>query len=305
MSIVPASTAAAVASVLPALGNFLLEPKVAKLISQQTAQFIRRNAVKDETGAVMSRARVKMGAGSGYPMPIKNTKMLSTNSVVDYSGSSSSPVLARSSSAAYPIGYNGAPARRGRRAARRQRVPRNLSSYADKISTCFRASPALTNTSADSAGYAYSLGVVSNFSGIGRGPISLFLTQWSALAALYREFRITKITIDFVPRVASTVSGEVAVAIDRDPQAGLAGQQVLVRRNPFFQTDLKVPACLEWTPIDSKDREWRYTTLGTSRSEEFVSFGALLVATNNSGLVQGSIFGDLFINAWAEFAVPH
>jgi len=158
----------------------------------------------------------------------------------------------------------------------------------------------------NSAGYTYSLACQSNISGVGFGPLSLFVTQWAALTNLYREFRITKITVDWVPRVGSTAAGEVAVAIDRDPRSGLAPQGTVIKRNPFFQTDIKNPACLEWTPIDSKDSEWRYTllsTLGGTRPEENLSFGALLIASNND-LPNGAIIGDLFLNVWAEFAVP-
>lgn len=300
MSIVPYTAGA----LIPAIRNFLLEPAVAKAIARDTAEAIKAVSSKDPSGKIMSRAAQK----AGIPMPRKNTKMLQNNSVLDYSGSSSTPTYVRSNSAAYPVGYNGEPTRRKRGMRRGSRVPRNVvSSYSDKITTCFRASPAITNTILNGAGYAYSLGVQSNFLAAGQGPISAFLTQWSALGALYREFRLLKLTIDWVPRVGSTSAGEVAIAIDRDPRAGLASQAVIVRRNPFLQTDIKVPAALEWTPTDSKDREWRYcfnTTVVNTRPEEHLSFGVLLIASNND-LANGAIIGDLFINAWAEFAIPH
>lgn len=305
MSIVPASGAGVVASLIPVLGNLLLQPRVAKAIAQDTAKFITYTATRDPSGAIMSRARSKMGmlSGSGYPLPAKNTKMLTADGVRDYSGSSSTPVVVRSNTAAYPIGFNRGTRSSGGRKSRRQRVPRGISSYVDKITTCFRASPAISNTLANQGTYALAIGVTSNFTGVQLGPISQYLTQWVALGNLYREFRLVKLTVDFVPRVASTVSGEIAIAIDRDPQAGLSTQAVVVRRNPFLQTDLKVPACLEWTPVDAKDKEWKYTSIGAARSEEFLSFGKLLIATNNS-LAVAEIVGDLFINAWAEFAVP-
>lgn len=304
MSIVPSS--AGVAALLPAVANFLLEPQVARAIGRETSKFITESAAKDPSGAIMSRASAKMGMGkAGYVMPVNNTKMLKGNTVVDYSGSSSTPVVTRSASASYPIGYNGAPTRRGRR-SRRLRVPRGLSSYVDKIQTCFRASPALANTALNGAGYAYSLAVATNNSGIGLGPLSLFVTQWTALASIYREFRINRICVDWVPRVGSTTAGEVSCAIDRDPRTGITGIQAIVRRNPFFQTDIKLPAALEWKPVDSKDTEWRYTALaglGGSRPEETLSFGVLLLSSNND-LANGATIGDLFINVWAEFAVP-
>lgn len=306
MSIVPYSAPTLASAIIPAISNFLLEPKVVKAIAREAGKFITNNSARDPSGAIMSRATTKMGMGkAGFPLPQKNTKMLSNNSVVDYSGSSSSPVYVRSASAAYPVGYNrGAPGRK--RNSRQQRVPRGITSYADKIKTCFRASPAITNTSVNTATYAYSLACNSNNFGTGVGAISAFLTQWTSLAGLYREFRITKITIDWVPRVGSTAAGEVAIAVDRDPRSGLSTQAVVVRRNPFFQTDIKVPACLEWTPVDSKDREWKYTALvglGGARPEENVSCGVLLISSNND-LASGAVIGDLFINAWAEFAVP-
>ncbi len=296
MSITPYT---ATAALIPAIGNFLLQPRVIKAFADESSKFITSVAKKDPSGKIMSRAMSK--AGYALPAP-KRTNMLQNNSVVDYSGSSSTPVVVRSSSAAYPVGYNGARPGRGRR-SRVSRIPRGVSSYVDKISTCFRCSPIIANTALNTASYAYSLGVVSNFVGVGLGPISAFLTQWTALSNLYREFRITKITVDWVPRVGSTAAGEVAVAIDRDPRAGLTNQATIVRRNPFFQTDIKVPACLEWTPVDSKDREWRYTNNTGPRPEEVISFGVLLLASNND-LANAAGIGDLFINAWAEFAVP-
>lgn len=304
MSITPYVGSSTLAALVPILGNYLLQPRVIKAIAKDTAQFIGATATRDPTGAIMSRARTKIGmSGSGFPPPAKNTRMLVTDSVRDYSGSSSTPVVVRSNSGAYPVGFNGPARRAGRRKPRGSRVPRGISSYVDKITTCFRASPALVNTSAGVCSNALALAISSNFTGALLGPISQYITQWTALSALYREYRITRLTIDFVPRVASTVSGEISISVDRDPQAGLSAQSVVVRRNPFFQTDLKVPACLEWTPVDSKDREWRYTTVGASRSEEFLSFGKLLIASNNS-MISGDTIGDLFINAWAEFAVP-
>jgi hypothetical protein len=109
-----------------------------------------------------------------------------------------------------------------------------------------------------------------------------------------------------VPRVGSTSAGDIAVGIERDPQFGLATQTVIVKKNPFFQTDYKLPANLEWKPVDSRDREWRYTNSSTfigTRPEEYLSFGRLLIRTDNDQAINATV-GSLFIDVWAEFAIP-
>jgi len=299
MSIVPAAGAAS--ALIPAVANLLVsDPQLAKETYRSIAGAIKSVATKDPSGKIMSRMLGK----AGFPNPRSSTKMLTADSVRDYSGSSSTPVVVRSASGSYPMGYNGAP-RRGTRRARRGRIPRPLvSAYADKITTCFRGSPALSNQAANAASYAIPL-AVSTTSLVTPSvfPLSNFITQWTSLASIYREFRVTKLTVDWVPRVGSTAAGEVSCCVDRDPRTGTTLLANIVRRNPFFQTDIKLPACLEWKPVDSRDREWRYTAATASRPEESLSFGVLLLASNND-LPINAIVGDLFVNVWAEFAVP-
>jgi len=297
---VPQQRSIVQAAISGALTNPEFLTQAANTAIKLASNSIRSVAKRTPNGAIMPRALAR----AGFPMPKTRSPMLVTDSVRDVNNASSTPNIVRSPNAAYPIGYSGKSSKRNRR-SRNSRVPRGISDYVDVVPTCFRASALIINNAANSTALAIQLAASTSYTTTSFSfPISAIVAQWNSLANLYREFRIKKITVDWVPRVGSTSAGDCAACIDRDPRAGTTTQSSIVRKNPFFQTDYKLPACLEWTPVDSRDREWRYTVPGTpTRPEETLSFGALLFTSTNDQAINAPI-GDLFINIWADWAVP-
>lgn len=177
------------------------------------------------------------------------------------------------------------------------RVPKGLPGYMDKLRVCFRASTPIINNALNASALAYTIGVDSAGT-----DISSFMTQLTAMQGLFREFRCLKLNVDFVPRLGSIASGVVATCVDRDPRAAPIVTSGVIRKDPFFECDVKQPASLSWIPIDVEDRRFRYTT-DAGRPLEFLSHGVLLVASNNDQPLGGNI-GELFIDGWFEFQVP-
>jgi len=170
--------------------------------------------------------------------------------------------------------------------------------YTDKVLICFRAEQLCQNTAANVFGFNWQLGIDTSVT-----QLSTFMTQLNAMAGLFREFRIHRLDVDFVPQVGSTVNGVFAIAIDRDVRvAAPLSTSGVIRRTPFFEVDVKQPGNLSWTPIDAEDRRWRYT-YGGARPLEFLSHGTMCAAGSND-LAINIPFGRLFVDAWVEFQVP-
>lgn len=176
------------------------------------------------------------------------------------------------------------------------------SPYMDKIAVCFRGTQSIVNTGVGVAGIQTSLGIST---GVGTTQLNDIITQLTSLAGIYREFRCTKLNIDFVPRVASTVTGGFALCVDRDCRAGtVAAYNTVIRKDPFFEVDLKQAGSLTWLPQDSEDRRFRYTiNAGGARPLEFLSHGVVLGFSDNDQAA-GVNVGELFYDGWFEFAVP-
>lgn len=179
------------------------------------------------------------------------------------------------------------------------RIPRGLPGYLDKIRVCFRASTPLVNNNiaGGSASYAYALAVQSAAT-----DVSEFMPQLLAMQSLFREFRFLKVKADFVPRLGSTSAGIVACCVDRDPRAVQATTSTIIRKDPFFECDIKQPGSLTWVPVDDEDRRFRYCYDAT-RPIEFLSHGMLLITSSND-LANLAVVGELFMDVWIEYAIP-
>jgi hypothetical protein len=229
-------------------------------------------------------------------MPPKNSKNVVTGNqtakraLVDVSRSQSgAPQAQRSSTGSRQIGLstNG----------KKQPVPKGLPGYLDRIRVCFRASTPLVNNFLNQASYSYAIAVDSAGT-----DLSAIMPQLIAMQTLYREFKCLKLAIDFVPRVGSTVSGIVAGCVDRDPRASTATTSTIIRKDPFFECDIKQPGSLTWLPVDNEDKRYRYTVDAT-RPLEFLSHGVILVTATNDQALAATV-GELFIDGWFEFAIP-
>jgi len=183
----------------------------------------------------------------------------------------------------------------------KSKIPR--SPYMDRIAVCFRGTQSVVNTGANAAGIQVALGINT---GSATTQLNTIMSQLTALAGIFREFRLTKLNVDFVPRVASTVSGGIAICVDRDPRAGtVSAYTTIIRKDPFFEVDLKQSGALTWTPMDAEDRRYRYTdTGGGGRPLEFLSHGVVLGYSQNDQPINTNV-GELFYDGWFEFAIPY
>jgi hypothetical protein len=179
----------------------------------------------------------------------------------------------------------------------KQKIPKGLPGYLDRIRVCFRASTPLVNNFLNQASYSYAIAVDSAGT-----DLSAIMPQLIAMQTLYREFKCLKLAIDFVPRVGSTVAGIVAGCVDRDPRASTATTSTIIRKDPFFECDVKQPGSLIWLPVDNEDKRYRYTVDAT-RPLEFLSHGVILVTCTNDQALAATV-GELFIDGWFEFAIP-
>lgn len=196
----------------------------------------------------------------------------------------------RSLTSSRPLGVSS-----GRRGGR---VPRSI--YTDKISICLRGQIDLANTAAFQCVRGVALGINTGVV----DQLSVPMPQIAALGNFFREWRMSKLTVDFVPLVASTVTGACAIAVDRDPHTGAPASLIeVIRRDPFVEVDIKQSGTLTWNPIDAEDRRYRYS-IQSGRPIEFLSHGSLIVASANDQAI-GQPIGRLFLNAWFEFAVPY
>lgn len=230
-------------------------------------------------------------------MPNKKNNVIAgsrqaSKSVVDFSSTSSNGKMAqRSMTGSRQLGSGGS----GKGKTRKEKLYR--SPYLDKIAVCFRAAQQLNNTALNAYGLALVLGIDS--AGV---DISTVMTQLTALGGIFREFRLMKLEIDFIPRVGSTAAGVIAVAVDRDPRTGSPSTSAeVIRRDPFFEVDIKQPGSLTWYPVTDDDKRWRYT-LDATRPIEFLSHGSVIAYSSNDLALAANI-GELFYNGWFEFAI--
>lgn len=183
----------------------------------------------------------------------------------------------------------------------RSRIAR--SPYTDSWTIQFRGVMGVINNAVNvSSGQM--VGAINQSLFAGAQTFGTIIPQSLALGTMFREFRVKKIGIDFIPRVGSTSTGSIGVCWDRDPRAGtVTSITTIVRKNPFFEVDIKQPGDCTWLPTDEEDRRWRYSVDG-SRPQENLSIGSLLWYSQND-LALNAYVGDLFLDVVFDFAVPY
>lgn len=209
--------------------------------------------------------------------------------VVDMSVAGSSSSTQRSITSSRPLGISN-------KRNKKERIGR--SPYLDRVAVCFRSNTQLVNTALNAWGYGTAIAINSAATNL-----SVVMPQLVALGGIYREWRCLRLDCSFIPRVGSNAAGVIAVGVDRDPRAGTpSNTATVVRKDPFFEVDIKQPGMLTWTPLVEDDRRWRYV-LDASRPLEFLSHGTVVGWSNNDQAL-AAIIGELFFNGWFEFAIP-
>lgn len=281
---------------LSTLASFIT-PELIKSAARAAAQ-IHRNLpdIKKERNQAKSSFERKMNAGKP-----KNGQATG-GSIVDVSrAGSNGPIAQRSLTSSYPMGRGvsgGSSQRRGGRGRQGSGRPgKQLTNKWDlRLNGLLPITNQLLNTSAGQFVQAVNQTLFA-----ATPQYSSVLTQTGSIAGFFREYRIKRVELNFVPRVASTATGSIGVCFDRDPRAGtLISMSQVVRKNPYFEVDLKQPGSFVWTPQDEEDRRWRYTIDG-GRPQESLSFGSILWYSQND-LALGAFIGDFEVTVDFEFA---
>lgn len=296
-------------SIVPNAGYGQLTTLASPEVLRAAAQFGRLAAnlynnlpnIKKEKNQFRSGFERKMGSVSTVSGS-KNVR----NKLVDVSNASSNgPQAQRSFSGSYALGVSNNGGKKGKGGSggkgggRKMSVPR--SPYMDKIAVCFRASITINNTGLNVSNVNVTLG---HSTPLGIAQLNTYVTQMTALATIFREFRIRRMELSFVPRLGSTAAGVFSACIDRDCRAGLvSGTSTIIRKDPFLECDIKQSANLTWRPTDEEDHRWRYTQ-DASRPQEFQSQGMLLWYSANDQ-ASGATIGELFADIWYEYAIPY
>lgn len=181
------------------------------------------------------------------------------------------------------------------------------------VTAFFRAETEISNSNTGGLdlGATTLLGTTNNSYYIG----GTYLPQLGTMSGLYREFRIKKIRISYVPRNAYTTVGSIAIGVDDDPRGsipatGTAGfgktniAKVSKLAN-YLLTDIKEPAQFVYIPRSAEGQRWRYTSDTSGRPLEFTSHGALMIASNNNIADTTTSLGLVYFEIWVEFRSPN
>jgi hypothetical protein len=127
----------------------------------------------------------------------------------------------------------------------------------------------------------------------------------ASFSALYREFKLISVKIDFVPSVSTTQGGSVAMGFDPDPYAGLpASYSDPTRHTISAMTDLQGKASLTYSPsVDQKIGVKYVSNAGATRPINELSYCTFQLYSSNS-LGAGTVIGSLIVSATIRFIGP-
>lgn len=141
----------------------------------------------------------------------------------------------------------------------------------------------VTNTATNACVAGFSLGI--NQGGGTLLPLSQFITRLQNYGAMYREFVINSLVVEFVPFQSSTAQGTVALAIDPDPDTGLPAINnfsALMRHKVSCMTDMVEKCTIIYRPSIDGKKDPRYTGTAAGRSDDELNFGCYLISSTNS-----------------------
>lgn len=185
-------------------------------------------------------------------------------------------------------------------------VPKSIGSgLGNSVTTHLRGLISLANTSAYTGAFAWTLGCnPSSQTTISAIGASIFGNNMVAFSGMYREFRISKLAVRFMPSANNTAGGQISMGVDPEVLVGVPGNHGAIIRHRFNTFDaIWNDTSFAWLPTTTRDREEKFTTTA-AHGEEEMSFGVLQVYSQNtlsSGASIGSILLDLdvtFTNPW-------
>lgn len=149
-------------------------------------------------------------------------------------------------------------------------------------------------TTAGVINFAYVIGAVSTLSNL--SSLGSVMPRFYTMSQLYRQFRINRLVVKFVPNQPFTSGGSVGMGVDTSAVAGFPGGfGQIVHHNPSFLCDVKSAAQLTYIP---SKKDPRYTLLASGTTEDELSYGQVQLYSSNT-LPAGAPVGLL----WFELDV--
>jgi hypothetical protein len=185
-------------------------------------------------------------------------------------------------------------------------------SPSDGFVVTVRAVQPLLNTALNVCNFNYPL-CLTSATGVSYTQLGSFIPRLNVsgtnMGGCYGRYRILRLKVTFIPVVASTSTGYVAVGVDPDGTTTPAGaipnnaSSAIIHR-VSFQGDIKSRHSLNWRPVSAEDRRFRYCdpTL-TSAANQDLSFGALQVYSSNDKASAAEI-GQFMIEPTILFSGP-
>lgn len=127
--------------------------------------------------------------------------------------------------------------------------------------------------------------------------------MYSALAPLYRKFKLNKLEIHFRSYVTSTSSGVIYSAFDDSPSTGLVAPSGIMNRAGACMQDYKRDCKLVWKPSDPSDLLAKYTASSVENTEVNLGYGSFLFFLANDQAL-GATVGNFEVRAELEFYDP-
>lgn len=183
-------------------------------------------------------------------------------------------------------------------------VPRTMG-FGSTNAVCLRGLAGVSNIATNGTNYIYPVAIATTVASSSSTCIgSLFGTALTNWAAIYRQWRLSKMTATWVTGAPNTVSGNLMLGFDPDPLAGVpSAYQQVVRHSSSFNSPIFQNGHFVWTPTTARDKQDRFTASATGRVEGELSFGTLQLMSQNSA-ANGVSLGIIELEIWVKFSDP-
>lgn len=164
----------------------------------------------------------------------------------------------------------------------------------------------LTNTAANICD-TYLRVALDDGLGATTGTLAAYCPRLTSYKGLFRRYQLKGLLLQWVPSVADTVDGAVAVAYDTDIRLGnLSTVSNVLLRPIHFMTPMRMAGGrLTFRPTSQVDKEERYcataTSGGTTRAVEETQYGSVAIVAENA-LANGATIGYLRIVMDVQFS---
>lgn len=164
--------------------------------------------------------------------------------------------------------------------------------------------PVGNSATAGQVSLAVSLGAVSTVTA--NYNLGQIIPRFSTMAGLYRQFVLLGYTVEWVPAVASTDRGIVAMGFDPAPMSTTPNTYAgVIRHSAAKMFDVKTNTSVRYSPAIDRKKDPRYTTTQTGIDEDEYSFGVLQIFSTGNGLAASTSLGILKMTLVVDLLGPY